>query len=86
MTTEALIDHLNNGSNCCFAPSGRYCAEGRELWLHDKAKSIADLDSREARRYALDQLRDNLPEWAREIELRVVAMFEQRKAQERRAA
>ena len=86
MTSIQLINHLNNRSNCCFAPSDRYCAEGRELWLQDKAASLAGLESREHRRYALEQLRENMPEWAGEIERRVVAMFEQRKTQERRAA
>lgn len=81
-----MIDHLNNRRKCCFAPSDRYCPEGRELWLDDKAASLAAMPSREARAYALAQLRDNLPEWAAEIERRVVAMFEQRKTQERRAA
>ena len=83
---ESLINHLNNRRNCCYAPSDRYCPEGRELWLADKAASLAAFPSREARAYALSQLRDNLPGWAEEIERRVVAMFEQRKMQERRAA
>lgn len=80
----ALLNHLNQRSNCCFAPSDRYCDLGRELWLQDKAEFLAGLTSRDARRYTLEQLRNNLPGWADEIERRMVVMFEQRK--ERRAA
>ena len=63
MTTLALINHLNTGSNCCYAPSDRYCAAGRELWLDDRVQAIADTAGIEARRYLLEQESRNNPEW-----------------------
>lgn len=79
MTTLALINHLNTGSNCCYAPSDRYCAAGRELWLDDRVQAIADTAGIEARRYLLEQEARNNPEWLWEIKARLVVVFEGRK-------
>lgn len=61
---DALISHLNNGTNCCYAPSERYCSVGRQLWIEDKAADFMRLRDDNARRYAMEQLRRNVaPEW-----------------------
>lgn len=81
MTTLALINHLNTGSNCCYATSDRYCAAGRELWLDDKVQAVLDEPSLHARRYLLEQMERNMPQWLPEIKARITERFEARKLQ-----
>ena len=70
-THESLINHLNNRRNCCFAPSDRYCPEGRELWLEDKAQNVAEYG-----RDGMAMIRENHPEWAEEIKIRALTLLE----------
>lgn len=81
---DAFIDHLNNGQNCCFAPNDRYCEAGRELWLEDKVQAVLAETSLSARRYLLEQMARNIPQWLDEIKRRAAEQFEVRK--HRRAA
>jgi len=85
MTSEALINHLNNRANCCHAPNNRYCAVGREHWLEDKAAYIESLKSKADRKDVRDLLFANAPEWAAEVERRVVQRFDTRRRGEARA-
>ena len=72
---DALISHLNNGTNCCYAPSERYCSVGRQLWIEDKAADFMRLRDDNARRYAMEQLRRNVaPEWVALIRRRLVVL------------
>ena len=84
MTPEAssLIDHLNAGQ-CCCASHGRYCETGRELWVLDKVAFVLSISDRETRKAVMDTLRDNAPQWAEEIEGRIIrAWTEQRGKQD----
>lgn len=63
---EELINHLTAG-NCCHAPSGRYCATGRELWLRYRAQCVSD-----GGRELMQMVRHQSPEWADEIKRRVM--------------
>ena len=83
MTSEALINHLNNGSNCCYAPNDRYCEWGRQLWIDDKVQAVLDEPSLTDRRYLLEQMARNIPQWLDEIKRRVADRFE---ANRRKAA
>ena len=66
---DALIDHLMAGT-CCFAPSGRYCAAGRELWLAYQAQCVAD-----GGRDVIMIVRQMAPEWAEEIKIRALTLM-----------
>lgn len=83
MTSEALINHLNNATNCCCAPNDRYCEWGRQLWIDDKVQAVLDETKLEARRYQLEQMARNIPQWLDEIKRRVAERFE---ASRRKAA
>lgn len=83
MTSEALINHLNNRTNCCYAPNDRYCEWGRQLWIDDKVQAVLDEQSLTARRYQLEQMARNIPQWLDEIKRRVADRFE---ANRRKAA
>ena len=79
---SALIDHLNAGQ-CCRASHGRYCETGRELWVRDKVAFVLSISDRETRKAVMDTLRDNAPQWAEEIEGRIIrAWTEQRGKQD----
>lgn len=82
-TPTALINHLSARSGCCCASHDRYCATGRELWLDDRVRAIADTAGIEERRYLLEQEARNNPMWLGEIKRRVAARFE---ASRRKAA
>lgn len=77
MTSEALINHLNNRTNCCYAPNDRYCEWGRQLWIDDKVQAVLDEEKIEDRRYLLEQMERNMPTWLDEIKKRVAEKFEQ---------
>lgn len=77
MTTFALINHLNNRTNCCYAPNDRYCEWGRQLWIDDKVQAVLDEPCLTARRYQLEQMERNMPQWLDEIKRRVAERFEQ---------
>lgn len=66
---DALINHLMAGA-CCFAPSGRYCATGRELWLAYHAECVA-----EGGRATMETIRHQSPEWAEEIKRRALILI-----------
>jgi len=83
MTSEALINHLNNHTNCCYAPNDRYCEWGRQLWIDDKVQAVLDEPSLTARQYQLEQMARNIPQWLDEIKRRVAERFE---ANRRKAA
>ena len=68
---DALIDHLMLKRVCCWAPGGRYCATGRELWLQDKAHNVAT-DGK----YAMAMIRENHPAHADEIKRRAMILIE----------
>ena len=85
MTTawESLTNHLTPPRGCCCASHDRYCATGRELWLDDRVRAIADTAGIEERRYLLEQEARNNPMWLGEIKRRVAERFE---ANRRKAA
>jgi hypothetical protein len=66
----ALIDHLMLQRGCCWAPGGRYCEIGRELWLQDKAENVAT-DGR----FAMAMIRENHPAHADEIKSRASVLL-----------
>lgn len=75
---EALINHASvKGVTCCHPMSGRYCAVGRELWIDDKVQAVLDEKSLAERRYLLEQMSRNIPQWLDEIKRRVAERFEQ---------
>jgi len=76
MTSEALINHLNNHTNCCYAPNDRYCEWGRQLWIDDKVQAVLDEPSLTDRQYQLEQMARNIPQWLDEIKRRVADRFE----------
>ena len=81
---EALINHASvKGVTCCHPMSGRYCAVGRELWIDDKVQAVLDEEKIEDRRYLLEQMERNIPQWLDEIKRRVAERFE---ANRRKAA
>jgi hypothetical protein len=71
---DALFDHLSAG-RCCRASHGRYCETGRELWVQDKVAFVLSISDRETRKAVMDTLRDNAPEWAEEIEGRIIRIW-----------
>lgn len=78
---SALFDHLNAG-RCCRASHGRYCEAGRELWVRDKVAFVLSIDSRETRKAVMDTLRDNAPEWAHEIEDRIIRIWTEQRGKQ----
>ena len=75
---EALINHASvKGVTCCHPMSGRYCAIGRELWIDDKVQPVLAETSLADRRYQLEQMERNIPQWLDEIKRRVAERFEQ---------
>lgn len=66
---DDLINHLMAG-RCCFAPSGRYCTAGRELWLVYQAQCVAD-----GGRDVMTTVRQMAPEWADEIKNRALTLI-----------
>ena len=77
-THEALINHASvRGVTCCHPMSGRYCAIGRELWIDDKVQAVLDEPSLAERRYLLEQMERDMPQWLDEIKKRVAERFEQ---------
>ena len=83
MTPEAsaLIDHLN-ASQCCRASHGRYCETGRELWVQDKVAFVLSISDRETRKAVMDTLRDNAPQWAEEIEGRIIQIWTEQRGKQ----
>lgn len=67
---DDLINHLMGGT-CCFAPSGRYCDAGRELWLAYQAQCVAD-----GGRDVMTTVRQMAPEWAEAIKGRALILIE----------
>lgn len=77
-TLDALLNHACVvGVTCCHPRSDRYCAVGRELWIDDKVQAVLDETKLEARRYQLEQMARNIPQWLPEIKRRVAERFEQ---------
>ena len=83
MTPEAssLIDHLNAGQ-CCCASHGRYCETGRELWVRDKVAFVLSISDRETRKAVMDTSRDNAPQWAEEIEGRIIRTWAEQRGKQ----
>lgn len=77
---NALINHVM-ACRKCYAPHGRYCPDGRELWLEYKVVDIVSMPKRLDRRATVDMVRANAPEWADEVERRVIARFKAAKGQ-----
>lgn len=74
---ESLLNHASVvGATCCHPMSGRYCAVGRELWIDDKVQAVLDEEKIEDRRYLLEQMAHNIPQWLDEIKRRVEERFE----------
>lgn len=69
-THSRLINHVMS-SLCCFPPSGRYCATGRELWLSYQAECVA-----QGGRDAMQTVRHHSPEWAEEVKSRAMILIE----------
>lgn len=65
---ESLINHLMLQHGCCHAPSGRYCANGRELWMQYRAECVVT-----GGREIMAMVRIQSPEWADEIKNRAIA-------------
>ena len=78
---SALFDHLNAGQ-CCRASHGRYCATGRELWVRDKVAFVLSISDRETRKAVMDTLRDNAPQWAEEIEGRIIRIWTEQRGKQ----
>ena len=64
-----LINHVMS-SPCCFPPSGRYCATGRELWLAYQAECVA-----QGGRDAMQTVRHHSPEWADAIKSKALILI-----------
>lgn len=77
----ALFDHLSAG-RCCRASHGRYCETGRELWVQDKVAFVLSISDRETRKSVMDTLRDNAPEWAEEIEGRIIRIWTEKRGKQ----
>lgn len=73
---HAHINHLMLCSNC-FAPAGKYCAVGRELWLADTVAYVCSLPTLHERRNAMQTVRAMSPGWVAVIEGMVVERFNQ---------
>lgn len=71
---SALLNHIMSG-RCCNGMAGRYCEEGRRLWVEDKADFIARLPTREEQGYWFRELQAHRPEWAVQIGVRVAEMM-----------
>lgn len=69
----ALLNHIMSG-RCCNGMAGRYCAEGRRLWIDDQAAFIAGLETRAEQAYWFRELRAHRPEWAVQVGARVAEM------------
>lgn len=69
----ALLNHIMTGT-CCNGMSGRYCPEGRRLWIDDQAAFIAGLETREEQGYWFREIRAHRPQWAAQIGARVAEM------------
>lgn len=78
---SALFDHLNDGQ-CCRASHGRYCETGRELWVQDKVAFVLSISDRETRMAVMDILRDNAPQWAEEIEGRIIRTWTEQRGKQ----
>ena len=79
-THDALLSHASvRGVTCCHPMSGRYCAIGRELWIDDKVQAVLDEPSLAERRYLLEQMEQNIPQWLDKIKRRVAERFENRR-------
>ena len=78
---SALFDHLNAGQ-CCRASHGRYCETGRELWVQDKVAFVLSISDRETRMAVMDILRDNAPQWAEEIEGRIIRTWTEQRGKQ----
>lgn len=79
---DALFDHLSAG-RCCRASHGRYCETGRELWVQDKVAFVLSISDRETRKAVMDTLRDNAPEWAEEIEGRIIRIWTEQRGKQK---
>ena len=78
---DALFDHLSAG-RCCRASHGRYCETGRELWVQDKVAFVLSISDRETRKAVMDTLLDNAPEWAEEIEGRIIRIWTEKRGKQ----
>ena len=78
---DALFDHLSAG-RCCRASHGRYCETGRELWVQDKVAFVLSISDLETRKEVMDTLRDNAPEWAEEIEGRIIRIWTEQRGKQ----
>lgn len=68
-----FLNHIMSGS-CCNGMAGRYCAEGRRLWIDDQAAFIAGLETRAEQGYWFREIRAHKPQWAAQIGARVAEM------------
>ena len=68
-----LLNHIMTGT-CCNGMAGRYCAEGRRLWIDDQAAFIAGLETRAEQGYWFREIQAHKPQWAEQIGARVAEM------------
>lgn len=71
---DALMNHVT-ACDCCHPMHEIYCAEGRNLWIDDKAAFIANLETKSARQYWLEQVKKNHRHYAAMIEKRTIDTF-----------
>ena len=62
--------------------SCRYCETGRELWVQDKVAFVLSISDRETRMAVMDTLRDNAPQWAEEIEGRIIRTWTEQRGKQ----
>lgn len=76
---DALINHITACAKC-HARHDIYCKVGRELWIDDKASSIAHFDALKTRQYWLNDVKMNWPHYYLQIEQKVVEIFNRKLA------
>lgn len=76
---DAYINHLML-CKVCFAPAGRYCAEGKERKVQSDAEYVVSLPKVEQRRLIMESLKNGRPDLYPALEERVKKLFAERKA------
>ena len=69
---DTLINHIT-------ACADIYCKIGCELWIDDKAASIAQFDELKTRQYWLNDVKYNWPQYYVEIKNKIVEKFNEKK-------
>lgn len=71
---ESFVNHFT-ACKQCRPRHDIYCEVGRELWIDDKASSIAHFDALKTRQYWLNDVKMNWPHYYLQIEKKVVEIF-----------